>query len=1079
MIFENLFRYIIYQKMSNESEDEIMYVITRTGRKEPLDTNQITNRLKTLINKAPKIPHINPFELMLKVCEGLKSGITTYEIDEYAANASASLSVSNPHYLSIAARIAIDNHQKNTIRSFVDKMRMAYLNTDEQGGHNPLVTSAFYKYVEEHQDLIESMIDYQRDFLLDFFGFRTFQKSYSIKVKNKPIERPQDMFMRAAVALNMNTGDLIDELKNIKETYDLLSQKYYTHASPTYYNAGGLHQQLASCFLLGTEDSLEGIEKTGADMSRISKWAGGIGVHINGWRATGALIRGTNGKSSGIVPFLRTYETRMLAFNQGGRRPGSAAIYIMPHHPDLMKFIALRRNDGVEKERARDLFYALWIPDIFMERVAQGGIWSFFDPSVCGDLSDYTLDDYTKRYLMLEEQKKYTHQLSAREIWEEIYKSEKETGLPYICFSDHANRAFMQKNLGVVKSSNLCVAANTLILTLNGYQQIQELATKNGGLNVIWNGEEFTEAQFAKTSDQAKLIRLEFSDGTYLISTEYHRFQLLDGTIKTAIELTQDDVIAECKWPKLFKYDIEKILARLQPALNGYVIPESSIIDKYLCQCVGLNGVLKDSTLYFKTDINTGSPLYDIQASRCEPLKMISRTDAGYGPTYCFNEPKKHMGIFNGVPAMNCSEIILYSDSKEYAVCVLSSVSLPAFVFDSDSDETERSDMTSEAKFLNHTFPTRPYFDFKKLIEVVRVMVRNLNNVVDKTHHPIEETRRGNNRHRPIGIGVQGLDDAYSKMRYPFDSAEAAKLNKEIFECIYYAALTESSVMCRRKYKALKKQCETEGFIVIEKYPENSYDPIKVKYTDPAEIPKKVAAYPSMEWNGGAPIAKGVFHWEFYEPTLSGMFDWESLREHIKEFGVMNSLLVALMPTASTSQLLGNNECFEPYTSNVYRRETNAGEYIVIKKNLINDLYNLGLWNTNLKDYLLACEGSIQHIEGIPEHIKDLYKTVWEIDQSVLIQQAIDRQPFVDQAQSLNLYVRDLNLTKWTKLIFQGWRGKLKTGKYYLHTEAAQAPTKFTIDPAKQAEALEIIRQKPMNKGTTKVLKDICESCSG
>lgn len=870
-------------KNTNFDDDEVTYVITRTGRKELLNTHQITKRLQTLINRAPKIPHVNPYDLMLEVCRGLKSGISTYEIDEYAANASASLSVSNPHYLSVAARIAIDNHQKNTMRSFVDKMRKAYLNVDDEGKVSPLINEDFFKYVEEHQDFIEATIDYNRDFLFDFFGFRTFQKSYSTKVNDKPIERPQDMYMRTAIALNMNTElDIAVEHANIKETYDLLSLKFYTHASPTYYNTGGQYPQYASCFLLGTGDSLEEIEKTGTDMSRISKRAGGIGVHINPWRSTGSRIRGTNGKSSGIVPFLRSYETRMLAFNQGGRRPGSAAIYIMPHHPDLLRFLALRRNDGIEKERARDLFYALWIPDIFMERVESNGVWSFFDSDHCGDLSNLHGTEYKDRYIHLEYQKKYKAQMPAREIWQIIKEVEQDTGMPYICFSDTVNAANMQSHLGTIKSSNLC------------------------------------------------------------------------------------------------------------------------------------------------------------------------------------------------------TEIALYSDTKEYAVCVLVSISLPAFVVDGYTPE-ELTLPEEQRRPLNHTFPVNPAFDFRKLLDVVKVVVRNLNHVVDKTYHPVIETKRSNERHRPLGIGVQGLADAYAKMRFPFDSPEAYKLNKEIFEAIYFAALTASSVLSRKKYNMLKAKCKAEGSVTVDTYKPDDYETYKTTYTDPNDIPKKVAAFPSMEWNGGSPIAKGTFHWEMYDINpahLSGMFDWESLKSHIQTFGVCNSHVVALMPTASTSQLLGNNECFEPYTSNVYKRDTSAGEFIVINKYLINDLYNSGLWNNNLKEYLIASEGSIQNIEGIPEFIKALYKTAWEIDPSVLIQQCIDRQPYVDQMISFNLYIRDFTLTKWNKCMFMAWRGRLKTGKYYLHTEAAVMPTKFTIDPSKQKEMAVLLEKNKPRTEFLSPLREVCDACT-
>lgn len=867
------------------TEEEDMYVITRTGKREPLDTNQITLRLKTLANRSPKILHVNAHELMLKVCETLKSGITTYQIDEYTANVAASLGLVNPYYLVLAGRLAIDNHQKTTMRSFTDKMRHAYLNKDEENKPSPLISQDFFKFVETHQDAIENMIDYSRDFELDFLGIRTFQKNYSIKVNDSPVERPQDMFMREAIQVTNLDNDITTVLSEIKETYDLLSRKYYTHASPTLFNSGGNRQQLASCFLLGTEDSIEGIEHTGSNASLISKWAGGIGIHVNSWRSTGAKIRGTNGRSSGIVPFLRTYETRMLAFNQGGRRPGSAAIYLMPHHPDLMKFLSIVKKTGIEKERARDLFTALWIPDIFMERVRDGKEWSFFDPQHCGDLSVLYGKRYRERYLELEKAGMAKGKMSAQEIWNEIHAVKSETGLPYICFSDSANCLSNHKNIGTIKSSNLC------------------------------------------------------------------------------------------------------------------------------------------------------------------------------------------------------AEVYLYSDSKEYATCVLSSIGLPMFVTDSYSEEEETNAV--ERRELNHEFPRNPVFDFKKLISVVKVIVRNLNNVVDKTYSPVVEAKRGNERHRPIGIGVQGLADVYSKMRYAFDSEEAMRLNKHIFETIYYAAVTMSSYMCRKEYQKLSKKCRETGSVTVTKFSPDDYETHKVTYTSPSEIPKRVAAYSSIDWNGGSPIGKGIFHWELAglkSDALSGMFDWESTRQHVLEFGVKNSLLVAIMPTATTSQVLGNNECIEPYTSNFYNRDLISGQFTIIKKYLIHDLYELGIWNKNLRDYILASKddaGSIQHIDGIPDEIKALHKTSREIDQKVLVQQAIDRQPFVDQGQSLNLYTHILTKTLWTDLMFQAWQGGLKTGCYYMHTRPAVPPQKFTIDPRKQQEMAEIVEKMKRERGNVKVekIEQICEAC--
>lgn len=865
----------------DQIEDSTMYVITRTGKREPLDTNQITRRFQTLMNRKPKIQHINPYELMLSVCNGLKSDISTYEIDEYAAGAASSMSISNPNYLKMAARIAIDNHQKNTIRSFVDKMRKAYLN-DQDGKINSLLNAKFFKYVEEHQDFIEKTIDYGRDFLLDFFGFRTFQNQYSIKIKDKPIERPQDMFMRTAIDLNMYTTESIEqELQNIKETYDLLSNKFYTHASPTYFNAGGMHNQYASCFLLGTDDSRAGIMKTANDISEISKWAGGIGVHTNEYRGAGAMIRSTNGRAGGILPWYRIFEATLQAFNQGGRRPGRGAMYIMPHHPDIEIFCEMARNTGDDNRRVRDLFYAVWLPDLFMERVRKNEIWSLFDPDKTINLANYTGTEYTAKYLELENKKLYTKQLPARNIWKSIYDTNKEVGMPYICFADTVNRLSMQKNIGVIKSSNLC------------------------------------------------------------------------------------------------------------------------------------------------------------------------------------------------------SEIVLYSDAKEYAICILSSIALSNFVQDTYTDE-ELAQPEESRRILDHEFPLNPYFNFTQLIKVTKTVVRNLNYIVDKTFHPVVETKRSNARHRPIGVGVQGLDDAYAKMRYPFSSDEAASLNKKIFETIYYAAVSQSAMLAREDYIKLKKTAETNGSVSVKTYVPEHYDEVIVTYTA-GTLPKTIGAYPSMLWNGGSPISKGTFHWELAGLTpdkLSGMYDWESLRDLVKQFGVKNSQLLAIPPTASTSQLLGNNECVEPYTSNIYTRETQAGKYVVVKKYLMHDLYRLGIWGPNIKDYLIATEGSIQHIEGIPDEIKRLYPTVYEIDQMHIITQAAARQAFIDQAESINLYSTNVSMTEWNKLLFAAYDLGSKTGKYYLHSKEAVPAQKFTLDPAKQAEMKQLLEKIKQQPAKLEQLKDVCDACS-
>lgn len=825
-------------------DTSITYIYTRSGKHEPLSFDKITKRLLDLINIEPKIQHVNAYELTKQVCGNIINDMHTYEIDEYIANRCASISISNYNYQILASRLAMDNHQRQNPLSFCEKMTIANSRTDYKYRPSPLVNDVAYNFILQHSDWIHQTINYSRDFLIDFFGLRTLQKIYSMRINDKPIETPQDMFMRTAIALHY-TSDDVDEAKMlIASTYNALSLKLYTQASPAYFNALGLVPQYSSCFLLGTEDSLEGIQATETAMARISKTSGGIGVHVHCWRSNGMTIRGTNGLSNGIVPFLRKYDATMLAFNQGGKRAGSAAVYLSPHHPDIMAFLQLKLPNGIEEDRARNLFYAMWIPDLFMQRVESNGIWSLFDPDQTIDLSlfydERTDATYTNKYLALEKAKLYTRQLPARDVWAAIFESNKQKGVPYLCFSDTANRTSMQKNIGTIRSSNLC------------------------------------------------------------------------------------------------------------------------------------------------------------------------------------------------------SEIFLYSDEKEHAVCNLCSVSLPSFV-------------------------TNGVFDFIKLIEIVKLCTINLNRIIDINYYPTAETELSNKRHRPIGIGVQGLADCYLKMNLAFESAEASALNKLIFETVYYAALSQSTRMCREQYiraKKLEPDISPKAFAYSSAY---AYTHATTKIVD------------------DAPISKGIFHFELCGLTveqLSGRYDWETLRQHILTYGVKNSVLIALMPTASTSQLLGNNECFEPYTSNLYKRKTLAGEFIVINRWLMEDLQKLNLYNENLKDYLLACEGSVQHIDGLPVELKAKYKTAFEIDQSVLIQQAIDRQPFIDQGQSLNWFLNNATLKQFTKLSFQAWRGGLPTGKYYLHTKEASPPQKFTIDHVLQREMLAKLTAVHTPKQVV-IDELICDLCSG
>jgi ribonucleoside-diphosphate reductase alpha chain len=814
----------------------IMFVIKRNGSLEEVNFNKVVQRLKYISTEPYPLNDINIHTLAQIVIQGLHNNILTKEIDIHSSNICASLSIQNHQYGILAGRIIINNHHKNTLTSFKDKMDRLYLRKDLQGNVCPLLDEKFYKFVVKNQKDIENYIDYSRDFLLDYFSFKTLERSYLLREGEDIIERPQDMFMRVAIFLHMNPRVSKEKtkpiLERIFETYDLMSNKYFTHATPTLFNAGTNHPGMLSCFLLGTQDSLEGILKTATDCAQISKWAGGIGFHISNWRSKGALIRGTNGSSSGIIPFLRIFNDTARAFNQGGKRPGSFAAYIEMHHPDIMDFLQLRRTHGEENLRCRDLFLALWVCDLFMERVKNNEIWSLFDPDECPNLNEVYGEEYNKLYLEYESKKMFREQIPAREIWKAVFMSQKESGIPYILYKDNVNRANNQSNIGIVKSSNLC------------------------------------------------------------------------------------------------------------------------------------------------------------------------------------------------------AEITEVSNAEEYACCTLASICLPMFV--------EDSLLENESRTLNHEFPLRPVFNYKKLIQVVQVIVRNLNQVIDRNWYPTPETERSNLNHRPLGIGVQGLADVFYKFRCTFDSPLAKELNQRIFETIYYASVSTSTKLSKELYNNYVQQL---------KDPNTSLKIDKKEYTLQT-LPKTIGSYSSITRNDGSPLFNGTFHWELYglkPEQLLQKFDWESLRTHIQTFGVRNSLLVALMPTASTSQIMGNIESFEPLTSNVFKRQTLAGEFIVVNKYLMHDLHKLGLWNKDMENYIKLNNGSIQNIQGIPETIKDLYRTVWELSQQHVIDLAADRQPFVDQSQSMNLFIEDLTFSKFNSMHFYSWSKKLKTGCYYLRTRPAVQAQKFTV----------------------------------
>jgi ribonucleoside-diphosphate reductase alpha subunit len=792
-----------------------MLVIKRDGRRESVKFDKVTARIEKLCYGLDS-NYVQPVEIAKKVINGIYDGVTTVELDNLAAETAASLTTKHPDFAKLSARIAISNLHKVTSKSFSNTMKRLYTYVDPKTGENaPLVSKEFYKVVKEHAAQLDSTIIYDRDFNYDYFGFKTLERSYLMKIEGKIIERPQHMLMRVAVGIHM------DDIASVVETYNLLSDKWFTHATPTLFNAGTPKPQLSSCFLLTMkDDSIDGIYDTLKQTAKISQSAGGIGLSIHNVRATGSYIKGTGGVSNGIVPMLRNFDMTARYVDQGGgKRKGSFAIYLEPWHADIFQFLDLKKNHGKEELRARDLFYALWIPDLFMKRVNENGMWSLFCPNECPGLSEAYGDEFEKLYNKYENEGKFRKQVKAQDLWFEVLESQIETGTPYMLYKDAANKKSNQKNLGTIKSSNLC------------------------------------------------------------------------------------------------------------------------------------------------------------------------------------------------------TEIMEYTAPDEVAVCNLASIALPMFV-------------TEGGKF-----------DHDKLYEITKVVTKNLNKVIDVNYYPVEEARNSNLRHRPIGIGVQGLADAFMLLRMPFDSEEARALNKEIFETIYFGAMTASM-----------------------------------------EIAKEQGPYETYK---GSPVSKGIFQYDMWGATPTERWDWTSLKREVKKYGVRNSLLLAPMPTASTSQILGNNECFEPYTSNIYTRRTLSGEFIVLNKHLMKDLIKLGIWNDSMKNRLIEGNGSIQHIPEIPQHIKDLYKTVWEISQKVVIDMAADRGAYICQSQSMNLHIQDPNFGKLTSMHFYAWKQGLKTGMYYLRSKAAADAIKFTVEKtavaqpkaegANQTEEERAMKEAQMTCSLDN--KDDCEMC--
>jgi ribonucleotide reductase alpha subunit len=876
-----------------------MRVTKRSGRIEDMKFDNVTNRIKNLTYELST--NCDSSKVAQQVFSSLYDGITTHEIDTLSAEICVGMITSDPDYEILATRIVASNIQKVCPKNFTLAMKKL-----QKGG---IVTQEVADVSLQVKDDIRP----ERDFDFGYFGLKTLEKSYLQRMDGKIVETPQYMFMRVSIGIHGK------DIPAVLDTYDKMSRGLFIHATPTLFNAGTPRPQLSSCFLIANKgDSIDAIYGTLTECAQISKWAGGIGMHIHNVRSNKSRIRGTNGQSDGIIPMLRVFNATARYVNQAGRRKGSIAVYLEPWHADIMDFLEIRLNQGDDEARCRDLFSALWIPDLFMTRVEAGGTWSLFCPDKAPGLADVYGEDFEALYTKYEQEGLANATVPAADVWKAILRSQTETGTPYMLYKDACNRKSNQKNLGVIKSSNLCVAPETKILTSEGQVTISELKGREVD---VWNGDAFSRVTVHQTGENQKLVTVKTSKGLSLRCTPYHKFWIV-----------------------------------------GHDAP---IEAQHLAEGM--------------TIITHTMPDGEIRAHE----KIVSVEDLGEtADTFCFNEPLKHRGVFNGILTGNCTEIVEYTDENETSVCNLASIALPKYV---DGDTKT--------------------FDYDGLHEVVKTVTKNLNRVIDRNFYPVETARRSNMKNRPIGLGVQGLADVFIMCGLPFDCEASRRMNAHIFETMYHAALEASSELA-----------EVEG------------------------------SYASFE---GSPASQGVLQQDMWdgETTFSGRYDWDAMRERIKTKGLRNSLLLAPMPTASTAQILGNNECFEPYTTNIYLRRTLAGEFVVVNQHLVRDLKRVGLWSNDMKNLMVKAGGSIQNIVDIPDDIKALYKTVWEISQKCIIDMAADRGRFIDQSQSMNLFMESPTMSKLSSMHVYAWKSGLKTGMYYLRSKAKARPIQFSLEP--------------------------------
>jgi ribonucleoside-diphosphate reductase alpha chain len=1145
-----------------------MKIKKRNGILEQLSFDKIIYRLKKLCNDKSLgvLKKIDPDVVAQRVVSSIYDGVSSTELDEEAARIAVSMT-ENMEYQKLASRIIVSNMHKSTIECFSEVMENLYNNTDKLGNPMPIIADDVMEIVRANKDALNFEIDYNRDYMFDYFGFKTLERSYLMKIWDKNtnemrvVERPQHLYMRVAVGIHK------DDIASVIKTYHLISQHYYTHASPTLFNSSTRMPSLSSCFLMGSDDSINGIYKTITDCARISKLGGGIGVHISNIRAKGSIIRGTNGVSDGIIPMVKVYNSTAVYVNQSSRRKGSFALYCEPWHADILEFLELKKNQGHDDVRARDLFYAMWTPDLFMKQVESDGDWYLMCPDECPGLPDKYGEEFEELYWKYVEEKKYRKVVKAQEVWKKILEAQIETGVPYICYKDSINKKCNQKSLGTIKSSNLCSEINlysddkeyaccftgdTRVLTATGYQRIDQC----DNLEVFSFFNNDTELKEQASFKRAKLIDNGEKDVFKLICTGTKPIKATsDHLFLTITGRNNNKKVNKYKWKQLTELQPkDKILLPCTNVLPLYDItptediaymsmgwmlgdgwqsggknrvtygvcfgPDEEYARDKVAKCfsdmVNLcddhkNGRHKSTSSCYKDK----NGVYNWSSSKQSFIKYIKETYGLHEKTAHFKEiPDKIKestpnqissflsGLFSAdgtvyignrkrfnVGLTSASETLLY-DTQELLRCfgiesrcyyyyvktkdnyqgcliidniksierfaqyikftlcqkkqdkltyglktvqkretnrqyaVVKSVEYHGVekVYDLNIPETHNflaegqvvhnCNLSSIAlpKFVEYSENGKPYFNFEKLCEIAEYIITPMNKVIDNNYYPTPETAKSNFAHRPLGIGAQGLADVFFKMKMPFESKEAKQLNKEIFETIYYGCMKGS-----------------------------------------IELAKKDGAYSSFK---GSPFSEGKFQFDLVkefdniklEEYLSGRWDWEALRKELVEHGARNSMLVALMPTASTAQIMGNIESFEPIDSCIFKRRVLSGEFMVVNKHLVEDLNKLKLWNKEMKDTIIANNGSIQSIAEIPDELKEVYKTVWEISMKSVIEQCRDRGVFVDQMQSMNLFMANPTYKKLSSMHFYGWKNHLKTGCYYLRSKAIASAGKFSVD---------------------------------